>query len=296
MPRFRTARLITASFLGVALAASPSLAAPKKTTAKPADKATVEAKKKAPPVSEENKKKLAASLLKEFKFGMSKDEVLRILEKDIAAKYDEEISKTSDVARQDRIRAERKKELARVKGTYVEFAANKPSPWDVSMIEGEFAHGTNEAMLERWENEGGKNNRRFFFFYEGKLWKMFVSLDVSILPEDKRNFETFAGVMQGLYGPGDVDASQITWRTSEFEARAVDKLRTYDMLALVIEDPRVRREVLALREERAPKQQETNSIIKAVIDVDNSHSPDVKANSNAIDAVIKAQGGSTKKK
>ena len=46
-------------------------------------------------------------------------------------------------------------------------------------------------MLERWENAGGKNQRRFFFFHEGKLWKMFVSLDVSILPEDKRNFETF---------------------------------------------------------------------------------------------------------
>jgi len=283
--------LILASFLGVALAASPSLAGPKKKAAK----TKVEAKKKAPPVSEENKKKLAASLLKDFKFGMTKDEVMKILEKDISAKYDEEIGKTSDVARQDRIRADRKKELARVKSTYVEFAENKPSPWDVSMIEGEFAHGTNEAMLERWENDGGKNNRRFFFFYEGKLWKMFVSLDVSILPEDKRNFETFSGVMQGLYGPGEVDASQITWRTAEFEARAVDKLRTYDMLALVIEDPRVRRDVLALREVKAPPKKETSAIIKAVIDVDNSHSPDVKANSNAIDAVINAQGSKKKK-
>ena len=116
--------------------------------------------------------------------------------------YDEKLKATTDVAAQDRIRKDRKAELARVKATYVTFEPNKPSPWDVSIIEDEFAHGTGESMMERWENEGGKNNRRFFFFYEGKLWKMFISLDVSILPEDKKNFETFQGVMQAQFGAG----------------------------------------------------------------------------------------------
>ena len=51
--------------------------------------------------------------------------------------------------------------------------------------------------MERWEKEGTKNQRRFFFFYHGKLWKMFISLDVSILPEDKKNFDTFQGVGVG---------------------------------------------------------------------------------------------------
>ena len=33
------------------------------------------------------------------------------------------------------------------------------------------------------------------------------------------------------------------------------------------------------------------SVIKAVIDVDHTDHPDVKQNNNAVDAVIKAQGG-----
>ncbi len=293
MPRFQLPRLVLISLVGLGLAASPALAGDKKKPA--AAKKAPAPKKKAPAVvSAENKKKLATNLLGDFKFGMTKDEVLTVLEKEINAKYEERIKATTDVAVQDRIRKERKGELARVKSTYTTFEPNKPSPWDVSIIEGEFAHGTNEAMMERWENAGGKNNRRFFFFYEGKLWKMFVSLDVSILPEDKKNFETFSAVMQGQYGPGDVEGGVITWNTGEFQARATDKLRAYDALGLVIEDPSVKKDVVALREAKAPPPKETSSIIKAVIDTDGTDKPDVKSNAGAVDSVIKAQGGSKK--
>jgi len=122
---------------------------------------------------------------------------------------------------------------------------------------------------------------------------MFVSLDVSILPEDKKNFDTFQGVMQGKYGPGDVEATQITWRTDEFEVRAIDKLKNYDALGLVILDPRVLKELIPLREAKAPKKAETNSVIKAVIDPDQKDHPDVKQNGDAVGDVIKAQGGGT---
>ena len=107
--------------------------------------------------------------------------------------------------------------------TYIAFDS-KTSPWDVSIVEKEFAHNTNESMMERWENEGGKNQRRFFFFFDGKLWKMFVSLDVSILPDDKKNFAMFQAVMEGKYGAGDIEDGKIAWRTEEFEARALDKI------------------------------------------------------------------------
>lgn len=293
MPRFRFSSLFLASLLGLGVVAAPTLevtssfAKGKKTAKKAPKKAPP--KKKAPPVSEANKKKLAAYVLGDFKFGMSKDEILKVLQKDINARYEDKIKSTTDVAQQDRYRKDRKTELSRVKSTFVSFELNKPSPWDVSIVEEEFAHGTSESMMERWENQGGKNNRRFFFFYEGKLWKMFISLDVSILPEDKKNFDTFASVMQSQFGAGDVEPGKITWSTSDFEVRAVDKLRSYDALAMVVEDPRVRPDLVALRESKAPPKKETSAIIKAVVDADNSDHPDVKSNSNAVDAVIKAQ-------
>jgi hypothetical protein len=255
------------------------------------------AKKSAPAkkhvaVSAEHKKALA-ELLAGFKFGMTKDEVLASLQKQIDVSFEDKIKATTDIAQQDRLRRDKKAELGRIAGTFVSFDTDAKTGWDVSIVDGEFAHSTGEALMEHWENQGGKNNRRFFFFFEGKLWKMFVSLDVSILPEDKRNFDTFRAAMEGKYGAGDVEDGRIEWRAGEFDARAVDRLKDYDALGLAIEDPRTRTQVEARRAEHAPKAKETPSVIKAVIDPDHKDHPDVKANTGAVDEVIKAQGGGT---
>lgn len=287
-----TQTLWIAAVLGVATA--PALAAdPKKAPATkkaPAKKAPPP--KKVVPVSAE-KKKVLAELYGGFKFGQTKDEVIGVLAKQLDERYEEKIKATTDVTQQDRLRKEKKAELARVNQSYITFEG-KRTGWDVSIIEEEFAHKTGESMLDRWENKDGKNQRRFFFFRDGRLWKMFISLDVSILPEDKKNFETFQGVMQSKYGPGDVEPGRVTWRTDEFEVRAVDKLKAYDALALVIEDPRVKKDLLALRESKAEKKPDTNPIIKSVIDPDGKDKVDVKSNNNAVDDVIKAQGGGGK--
>ena len=243
------------------------------------------------PVSAEHKKALA-ELYAGFKFGMTKDDVIAVFSKQLDARYDDKIKATTDIAAQDRLRRDKRNEISRLQQSYISFETGKPSPWDVSIVEDEFAHNTGEAMLERWENQGGKNQRRFFFFFEGKLWKMFVSLDVSILPEDKKNFATFESVMEAKYGPGDVEGGKITWRTDDLEARAVDKLKSYDALALVIEDPRVRRQVDAVRAAKAPPRHEGNPMIKEVIDPEQKDHPSVKADSTTVDTVIRAQGGS----
>ncbi len=279
--------ILTVGLVGTAFAGEKKPAA-KKAPAKK-EKAPPPKKKVAPP-SAGNQKKLEEKMAG-FKFGMSKDEILAGLEKQIADRYDEKLKATTDVAAQDRIRKEKKTELARVKSTYVTFDAKKESPWDVSIVEGEFAHDTEESMMERWENDGGKNNRRFFFFYQGKLWKMFISLDVSILPEDKQNFDTLQQVMTANYGAGDIEPGVITWTMPKLHVRAVDKLRTYDAIGLVLEDPTVMKDLLALREAKAPPKRETSATIKAVLDPENKDKPDVKQNGNAVDAVIKAQGG-----
>jgi hypothetical protein len=283
-------------FLAVALLGSPSaFAAPKKAppAKKEAKKEKAPPKKVVPPVSAEAKKKLAANM-GPFKWGMTKDEIIAGLQKDLDARYEEKIKATTDIPMQDRLRKEKKTELTRIASTYTSFEGKKGG-WDVSIVENEFAHNTGESMLERWENQDGKNNRRFFFFKDGKLYKMFIQLDVSILPEDKRNFETFKGVMTSSYGPGDVESGLITWRTPEFDVRAIDMLKTYGAVAIAIEDPKVTKELVALRAEKAPPKAETNPIIKSIVDTDGSSKPDVK-NNTAVDAVIQAQGGKGGKK
>lgn len=293
MRRFTSRMVLVTLLLGSFHAGTALAKDAKKAPAAKAVKEKAPPPKKVVPVSAENKKKLA-ELYAGFKFGMSKDEVLGVLKKQLDEKYEEKIKATTDVVAQDRFRADKKTELARIQQSYTSFEG-KRTGWDVSIVEEEFAHNTGEAMLERWENSGGKNQRRFFFFHEAKLYKMLVSLDVSILPDDKKSFDTFEKVMQGQYGAGDVEAGLITWRTDEFHVRAVDKLKTYDALGIIIEDPRVKQSLVAIREAKAPPKKETSAVIKAVLDTDKTDKPDVKANSNAVDAVIKAQGGGAKK-
>lgn len=293
MRRFRNALVMS---LLVGFAMTPAVdagtkkkaAATKKAAAK--KKAPPPKKKAPPPMVKAEQKKALVEKMAGFKFGMTKAEILGVLQKQINERFEEKIKSTTDVAMQDRYRKDKKAELARTSSTYVKFDG-KAGGWDVSIIEGEFAHRTNEAMMERWENENGKNNRRFFFFYNDRLWKMYISLDVSMIPEEKRNFDTFKAVMESQYGKGAVDGGTIAWRAGEFDARAIDRLKDYGALGLVMEDPKVRTEVLALRESKAPPKAKTPSIINAVIDKDGTSSFDPKSNAGAVDAVIQAQGG-----
>lgn len=287
MHRLRPLTFAAALGLAAAVAAPAALAGPRPVriadTKKPAPK-------KAIAVSAEHRKALA-KLLVNYKFGMTRDEVIAVFSKELDEQYDGKIKAAGDAHEQDLVRRDKKTEVNRLQQSYVSFDDAKPSPWDVSIVDAEFRHNTGEAMLERWEKQGNLNQRRFFFFFNGKLWKMFISLDLSILPEEQRNFAAFAEKMERAYGPGEVESNRILWRTADFEARAIDKLKSYGMLALVIEDSSVRRQVDATREAKAPPRHEGNGVIRAVIDKDNTDHPNVKANSDTIDTVIRAQGG-----
>jgi hypothetical protein len=232
-------------------------------------------------------KKVLGELMGQYKFGMSKEEVLGILGKQLDAKYHEKIEGTTDTYAQDQLRKEKKKEMSRLAANWVVFNG-KRTGWDVSLVEDEFAHNTGEAMLVQWENQDGKNQRRFFFFSGGQLYKMFISLDTSAWPEETRNFATFRQSMEGRYGGGEVEEGRITWRAGEFEVRALDKLRTYSALCLVIYNPTVAKELEAKRTDSAPPATSSSGIIDAVIDDGNSR-PDIRVNGDTVEAVKNAK-------
>jgi hypothetical protein len=232
-------------------------------------------------------KKALAELMGVYKFGMSKDEVVGVLSKQLDAKYKERLEGTTDTYAQDQLRKEKKKELTRLSSSYIVFDG-KRTGWDVSLVEDEFAHNTGESMLVQWENQDGKNQRRFFFFADGQLYKMFISLDTSAWPEDIRNFESFRSSMEGRYGDGDVAEGKITWRAGDFEVNALDKLRTYSALCLVIYNPSVAKELESKRSDKAPPTNTSNGIIDAVIDDGNSR-PDIRVNGDTVEAVKNAK-------
>lgn len=283
----RHVRLLGALLFGALLLGSPwltgSAEATKPKKGKKPAAASAAKPKKPPPMTAAHKKALGDQM-GPYKFGMSKDDILSILAKQIDETYAEQIKATSDVYTQDKLRREKGEELDRVRKSYQAFEGKKTG-WDVSLIEDQFMHNTGESMLVLWENQGGKNQRRFFFFWEGKLYKMFLSLDTSLLPEDKRNFESIRSVMTSLYGPGAIEPGRITWDTSGFTAQAIDRLREYDALCLVIWDKKQGQQLASLRKERAPAQKEMSGVVKSVLDSGDSKVP-VDLNKGTVDQVI----------
>jgi hypothetical protein len=232
-------------------------------------------------------KKALSDLMGPYKFGMSKDDVIGVVSKQLDAKYASKLESTTDVYAQDQLRKEKKKEISRLSASWVVFDG-KRTGWDVSLVEGEFAHNTDEAMLVQWENQDGKNQRRFFLFADGQLYKMFISLDTSVWPEETRTFAAFRASMETRYGQGEVEAGKITWHANEFEVRAIDKLRTFSALCLVIYNPSVAKNLEARRLDKAPPAVGTSSIINAVID-DGKSQPDIRSNGDTVEAVTNAK-------
>jgi hypothetical protein len=273
---------------GAAYAKGKGKPKPKPAPAQTAKKPTM------PAVSAEHKKALA-ELLGAFKMGMSKDEVVGVLTKQLDEQYAEKITATNDINTQDKLRAEKKDRVAEVTKTFVEFNGQKTG-WDVSIIDDQFARNTGESMLVYWENSGGKNQRRFFFFFEGKLWRMFLALDSKQIAEEQRNFDVFRKSMEGRFGPGMVDASGEEWATSELDVKAIDRLRFYDAFCLVVTDPKRAREVEATRKEHAPPPPKQDAIMNTVLQKDPGDKPSLDENKNAVDAIIGGGGGGSAKK
>lgn len=287
--RTRLGSVVTALGLsfGLALGASavhtPAVdAKPKKVVKKkPAPKKPPEPKL-APPTAEQ--KKALGELMGAFTFGMEKDAIIAALTKQIDERYAEQISATNDVYTQDKLRKEKQKEITRIRQSFTDFSGKKTG-WDVSLIDQEFAHNTGESMLMYWENAGGKNQRRFFFFYEGRLWKMFVAIDTKALAEDQRNFTFFRNLMEQRYGKGKVEGSREKWNAGDFEVHAVDKMAFYGAFGLLIQDTKVLPQIAATREANAPAAKGSDKIMDLIVD-DGSKPVDIRENDNAADLII----------
>lgn len=261
-------------------------------------KATKKKVKKAPPKKAPAKltaeqKKARVELLGSFKFGMTKNQVLTALSKQLDERYAELIKETEDVHKQDQLRREKKKEIARVKKSWVAFDGQK-SGWDVSIIDEQFKHGTGESMLEYWENQGGKNQRRFFFFQEGELYKMFIQIDTTQFEAEQQTFDFFSGIMKAKFGAdvADPEVSHASYSGDVF-VKALDKVRFYDAFVLVVLDPARARTVDAVRKDRIHEVREENNILKSVTETGDHDTPDLDANKDAVKGVI---GGKSKPK
>ncbi len=259
----------------------PKKTPPKKTAEKAAPKANAEAIK---------------ALMGPFKWGMTVDETFEVLNKQIDEKYEPKIKELTDVYEQNKLRKKAAKDKADIKKTYVEFK-DKESPWDVSLIDREFDHKNDESMFVDWETDptSNKDQRRFYFFVDGKLWKMFISFNTDMFP-DNMTFAAFQAAMEKRYGAGaiqmrtDEDGTEhfdfVYWKSSGYFLRAIDLTKFYSSFCLAISDDSMEKTIYARRQERNPKGENKNPLVDAVTDDPNKDPkklPD--QNSDVIDRI-----------
>jgi hypothetical protein len=212
-----------------------------------------------------------AKLVGKFRWGMTPEEAIKIVTDDVIARYDEPIKKEKDALKQDRIRKHMQDDLQKVKDAYVKFDGQKTG-WDVSIIDREFAQGNEESMQVIWE----KNQRRFLFFYQGRLWKQFIAFNADNPVFEGKSFDDFADIIQRTYGPASVSFRKqrtsdeqtfdhLEWPASgDYVLWAVDMSNLYNNFCLSLFQSSKVAAVEKGREEHSPRHDRGNALVDQV--------------------------------
>jgi len=238
------------------LVASPARSAPKKKKAEVAVAA-----KPTPSVPTANEKAVL-ELMAPWKWGMSVDETLGVLAKQLADRKAPELAKITDVYERTKIGKDIRATVEDVRRTTIKFEGQRTG-WDVSIIEGEFLHKNGESMMQYREIDPatGRDQQRFFFFKDGKLWKQFIAFNMEAYKG--KTFADFRAAMEARYGKGlpivktDREGKQktvaVAWRAPGTYLRAIDLMQFYSNFCLAFSDETVERTMEAERQARASK-------------------------------------------
>lgn len=280
-------------FASLVLAAAPSLAFAKGKAAAPAAKAA------APTATQQ---RAMTELMGRFKWGMSTDEVFKVMAEDITKRFDEQLKTELDVYRQDQLRKQREEEIEKVKATLVKFDGQKTG-WDVSIVDREFAHRHDEAMIVFWE----ANQRRFLFFTKGKLYKQFIAFNAEHPAFAGKTFDDFSKTLAARYGQpemkfeslktkDDMTLSHLEWPPhGEITLWAVDRSAFYGNFCIVLRQSSVAAGVDKARPPVGKSQTRGSSALIDTVTKPASNQED--PNADVIDEITgKGDGGKKAKK
>lgn len=224
-----------------------------------------------------------------FTWGMSPDEVMGQIEKEIAGKFQTRIETEKEAEKQDAVRRERDQAVDQMKSSLIRFNGQKTG-WDVSIIDREFGHRNSETMVVMWE----KDQRRFLFFWKDKLYKQFIAYNSERFAG--KSFEEFVEGMQIRYGKAEMSFTKkqtddemaldyYQWPPQQdYILRAVDQTGFYGNFCLVLVQKST---IEQIEKERAtnspPRVRRTNvHVVDSITQGDSTNDP----NESVIDDVV----------
>jgi hypothetical protein len=217
-----------------------------------------------------------------FKWGMSPDDVEKVIADQIHVKYVDLLKKEQDVYKQDQLRQQEKDDVQKVKDSYVKFEGGTQADktWGTSLIQSEFAPRNDESMLTMWE----PNQRRFLFFWHEKLYKQFIAFNAEHPAFAGKTFDDFAKIIQNRYGAAEMKFTQmktkddmkldhLEWPASgDYQLFAIDQSEFYGNFCLVLFNPNVAKQVEAARTEHNTQPKKGSAVIDAVTTPDKQSS------------------------
>lgn len=208
-----------------------------------------------------------AESMGELRWGMSKDDLLKKLLRQVKTRYEPLIAKTKNPVEEDRLRNEEQQQLEAIAKSYVEFDG-KTTGWDVSFLRGEFAHNTHESMLVLRD----RNSQNFYFFIDGKLWKWYKAFDAEVFPAD--DFNAFQSAVEKRFGSGKVIKSELRagegerqwleWQDQSSRLRAIDQTDFYGFYCLVFEQKATSQQLTKLRGEIPSAGPKRHALVESV--------------------------------
>ncbi len=236
-----------------------------------------EAKKKpaaapAAPAEPAHAPRKLSELADKFKWGISPDDVMKLVEKDIHTRYSTLITKEPEILRQDQLRAAEQEELQKAHESLVHFKSQKTG-WETSIVGREFAPDNDEAMIVLWES----NQRRFLFFYHDKLYKQYIAFNAEYAAFAGKTFDDFVGIIENRYGPSTKKTSvsrtnkdaqtldHLEWPTQGADQLwAIDQSGFYGNFCLVLRQTSVAPLVDKAHAERIRQGRTSNALIDSV--------------------------------
>lgn len=172
------------------------------------------------------------TLMGDFRWGMTPAQVFKLLSKDIEAEYAKRQASETDATAQDGNRKWRAEQLQAIKSDYTKFTTASNHRWGVSLIQYEYENDSNEEML--WVRTG-TGLRKFYFFKDGELWKIFYAYSTDVWPG-----KTYADIVEEKFkkwfGPSPKEQSKVDPETkeplltyNEWSSTDGDVVRSFDM-------------------------------------------------------------------